>query len=102
MEVVFPFYKILKIDLDTTRVDLPMSFPAISLLVWVGVGGRGKLKIKLTQPQVELEAWLSLAIGFFLSCNPLCKAMLSIKEVKQLDSKELIRTFLICTEILKC
>ena len=27
---------------------------------------------------------------------------LSLKEVKELDSKELIRTFLIVTEILKC
>ena len=45
MEVVFYFSKIFKIDLDSTRVVLPMleskfrSFPAISLPGGVGVGG---------------------------------------------------------------
>jgi hypothetical protein len=44
------------------------SFPAISLLSRVGVGGwlggwgLGKLKLKLTPPQVELEAWLELGL----------------------------------------
>ena len=62
MEVVFPFPQIFKIDLDSTRVDLPMleskfrSFPAISLLARVGVGGwvgvgeteiKAKLSLKL-------------------------------------------------------
>ena len=64
MEVVFHFFKIFKIDLDSTRLDLPMleskfcSFSAISLLDrW---GGWGILELKLTQPQVELEAWAEL------------------------------------------
>ena len=45
MEFVFPISKFFKIDLDSTRVDLPMleikfcSFPAISLLARVGGGG---------------------------------------------------------------
>jgi hypothetical protein len=34
--------------------------------VGVGVGGWVKLILKLTQPQVELEAWLSFAKGVLI------------------------------------
>jgi hypothetical protein len=39
------------------------SFPAISLLARVGVGGE-KLKIKLNSAQLELDLWLSLGGGW--------------------------------------
>ena len=68
MEVVFPFSKIFQINLDSTRVDLPMleskfgSFPAISLLVrgwgWGGGGWVGETDIK-----AKLSLKLNLKLG---------------------------------------
>ena len=62
MEVVFHIFK----PMSESKF---CSFPAISLLAWVGRGGGGGdgggdvwgiLKLKLTKPQVELEAWAEL------------------------------------------
>ena len=66
-----------------TRVDLPMlkskfcSFPAISLLVRMGVGvgvGGEKLKIKLNSAQLELDLGLSLAT---VRCKGICAVFLA-------------------------
>jgi hypothetical protein len=69
MEVVFPFPQIFKIDLDSTRVDLPMlqskfcSFPAISLLARVGGGGGGWVGVGETEIKTKLSLKLNLKLG---------------------------------------
>jgi hypothetical protein len=66
IKVVFHFFKSFKIDLYSIRVDLPLlkskffSFPAISLLARVGVGGWGKAENKAKLSPAGAGSWAEL------------------------------------------
>ena len=75
MEVVFPFPQIFKIDLDSTRVDLPMfeskfrSFPAISLLARVGWKGGGGCILYIFLSEKKNCVSVSKQVAFSLTFN---------------------------------